>query len=111
MSQSTTLLSKVLADVASAVVAAQQALDREADKAPAHSSLAPLAFVVRETQLSLLGQLSMPAGAAAAPGQAVLTFAKVGRVQAGLYGNAGLALTSRVSVSVRSIEPEHAGQA
>jgi hypothetical protein len=110
MSQSTTLLSKVLADVASAVVAAQQALDREADKAPAVSSLAPLAFVVRETQLSLLGQLSMPAGGAAAPDQAVLTFAKVDRVQAGLYGNVGLALTSRVSVSVRSIEPEHAGQ-
>jgi hypothetical protein len=110
MGQSTTLLSKMLADVASAVASAQDGLDRGADKAPGDSSLAPLAFVVKETQLNLLGQLSMQAGGASAPDQGVLTFSQVGRVQASLYGSKGLALTSRVSVSIRAIEPKHASE-
>ena len=110
MGRSTTLLSQMLADVANAVVSAQRDLDRAADNAPADTSLAPLAFVVKETQLNLLGQLSMQAGARSGRGQGMLSFSQVGRVQAGLYGSKGLALTSRVCVSVRALEPKHAGQ-
>jgi hypothetical protein len=109
MGRSTTLLSKMLADVAQAVVSAQSGLDRAADNAPTDTSLAPLAFVFKETRLDLLGQMSMPAGRPSTADQGMLTFSQVGRVQAGLYGNKGLALTSRVSVSIRALEPKHAG--
>jgi hypothetical protein len=109
MGRSTTLLSKMLTDVVQGVVSAQGGLDRAADKAPTDASLAPLAFVVKETQLDLLGQLSMQAGGASAPDQSMLTFSQVDRVQASLYGSQGLALTSRVSVSIRALEPKHAG--
>jgi hypothetical protein len=106
MARSTTLLSEVLADVASAVTATQRGLDRDADKAPRHSSLAPLAFVLRETQLTLLGQLSVPLGSASAGSG--LIFSQVGRVQTALYGSGGIARTSRISVSIQALKPEHA---
>ncbi len=110
MDRSATLLSTMLSDVARAVVSAQGGLDRAADRAPADIRLTPLAFIVKETQLDLLGQLSMPAGGASAADQDTLTFSQIGRVQAALYGSKGLALTSRISVSVRALEPKHARQ-
>ena len=108
MSRPQAPLSSLLADVARAVVAAQKDLDREADAAPRDGSLAPLAFVVKETQLALAGQLVMRAGGASVQDRA-LVLSQIDRVQAGLYGSRGIALTCRVCASIRAAEPKHGG--
>jgi hypothetical protein len=110
MGQSQTLLSRLLTDVASAVVSTQKELDRHADMPPTDSSVAPLAFIVKQTQLSLLGQLSVQ-GSDLLTHDREVNFSQVSRVQAGLYGSSGsgTALTSRLSVSIDATEPKHVG--
>jgi hypothetical protein len=106
MSGSDTLLSDVLADVVRAVVSTQKELDRVANEAPGDLPLPPLAFVVRQTEVTLQGTFAMQAGAPAAQDRA-LSFALVNRVQAGLRGSDRAALSTRVSVSIQAVEPRH----
>jgi hypothetical protein len=109
MSRSETLLSSVLADVASAVVSTQKALDAQANGSPSGLPVAPLAFVVKQTQVTLLGNLSVQQSDLFAAQDCVLTFALVNRVQASLRGSYGAAVSGRVSVSIQAVEPPHGG--
>ena len=106
MSDSIAQLSKLLADVATAVVSTQQELDRLANEAPGDLPLPPLAFVVRQTEVTLQGTLSAPGGESAARDGA-LSFALVNRVQAGLGGSERATLSTRVSVSIQAVERRH----
>jgi hypothetical protein len=107
MSRSETPLSNVLADVASAVVSTQKELDAQANRYSGGLPLAPLAFVVKQTDVTLLGNLSVQRSDSSAAQDRALNFALVNRVQAGLRGSGGAALSSRVSVSIQAIEPPH----
>jgi|GEM_PF-4286314 len=109
MSRSETPLSDVLADVARAVVSTQKELDAQANRSSGELPLAPLAFVVKQTDVILLGNLSAQRSDSLAVQDPALTFALVNRVQASLRGSGGAALSSRVSVSIQAIEPPHAG--
>ena len=100
MTSANSLLSRVLVDVANAVASSQNELDRLAMQPSANLPLEPLAFVVKQTQVTLLGSLYMRRGEA-------LTFSKRERVQMALGGHTGVALSSRVSVLIEAIEPFH----
>lgn len=100
MTSTKSLLSQVLVDVANAVAGSQKELDKLAKQPPANLPLAPMAFVVKQTQVTLLGSLYMRRGEA-------LTFSKAERVQTALGGHTGAALSSRVSVLIEAIEPSH----
>lgn len=100
MTRLNTSLSQVLVDVANAVAGSQNELDKLANQSPATLPLAPLAFVVKRTQITLLGSLYMQRGEA-------LTFSKVERVQTALAGQTSAALSSRVSVFIEAREPPH----
>jgi hypothetical protein len=106
MSGSDTLLSDMLADVVSAVVSTQKELDRLANEAPGDLPLPPLAFVVRQTEVTLQGTFSAQGGESAARDRA-LSFALVNRVQASLRGSDSATLSTRVSVSIQAVEPRH----
>lgn len=95
-------LPDLLRSVASAVSATQQQLDNAGLRPRPNASFAPLAFVARRTQLSLLGNLSV----AVAPrsGAVSLVFTQVDRVQAALRGEHGSNVCSRVTVSVDANE-------
>lgn len=110
MSDSIAQLSKVLADVATAVVATQQELDRLAVASPNDLPLAPLAFVVRQTDVTLQGTFAMRGGVPVARDGA-LAFALVDRVQASLRVGDAAALSTRISVSIQAIETPHGRQA
>jgi hypothetical protein len=107
ITRSNALLSSVLADVANAVVSTQRELDRLADESIENFPLAPLAFIVKQTQLTLLGNLSAQRGDLFAAEDRALTLALVNRVQASLRGSDGGALGSWVSVSIQAIEPQN----
>ena len=109
MSRSDTLLSNVLADVATAVISTQKELDTQANRSSGDLPLAPLAFVVKQTDVTLLGNLSVQRSDSSVAQDRALTFALVNRVQAGLRDSGGAALSSRVSVSIQAIEPSHGG--
>jgi hypothetical protein len=106
MSGSDTLLSGMLADVVSAVVSTQKELDRLANEAPGDLPLAPLAFIVRQTDVTLQGTFSAQGGGSATQ-EPALSFALVNRVQASLRGGDRAALSTRVSVSIQAVEPRH----
>jgi hypothetical protein len=106
MSGSDTLLSDMLADVVSAVVSTQKELDRLANEAPGDLPLPPLAFVVRQTDVTLQGTFFAQGGESAGQDRA-LSFALVNRVQASLRGSDRAALSTRVSLSIQAVEPRH----
>ena len=106
MGRSSTALSGMLADVATAVLSTQKELDRLANEPPGELPLPPLAFIVRQTDVTLQGTLSVQRDALAARAPA-LSFALVNRVQASLRGSDGATLSTRVSVSIQAVEPPH----
>lgn len=106
MSRNHLLLSDVLADVASAIASAQKDMDRLASQSSDGLPLAPLAFIVRRTDVTLLGSLSMPGGTGTAR-KSALSYVLLDRVQASLRGSQGASLSSRVSISIEAIEPPH----
>jgi hypothetical protein len=107
LSGSSTLLSRILVDVASAVVSTQKELDKVANASPADLPLAPLALVVKHSEVILLGNLAVQKGSPLGAQDRPLTFALVNRVQAGLRGSNDASLSTRVSVSIEAIEPPH----
>lgn len=100
MTSASSLLSQVLVDVATAVTASQKELDRLANQSTNNLPLAPLAFVVKQTQVTLQGSLHMRRGEA-------LTFSKMERVQTALGGQTSAALSNRVSVLIEALVPPH----
>jgi hypothetical protein len=107
MNPTSTLLASVLTDVVNAVTSTQKEMDRLANESPGDLPLAPLAFVVKQTEVTLLGSLSVQRGDASATRDSALSFALVNRVQASLQGSHGANLSTRVSVSIQAVEPPH----
>jgi hypothetical protein len=107
MSRSNTLLSGILTDVANAVASTQKELDRFADESPGDLPLPALALVVKHTEVTLLGNLSMQAGESPGSQDRALSFALVNRVQAGLRGGNDGTVSARVSVSIQAVERPH----
>jgi hypothetical protein len=101
-------LSGVLADAARAVVSTQRDMDRLASQSRDGLPLAPLAFIVKRTEVTLLGTLSMRRDAGQPARDPALSFALLDRVQAGLRGGEIASLSSRVSVAIEAVEPPHA---
>ncbi|MFN0069692.1 MAG: hypothetical protein ACKVYV_18905 [Limisphaerales bacterium] len=97
----------MLADIAGAVIATQKEMDRLANESPGDLPLAPLAFVVRQTEVTLLGTLSVPRSSSPSAKGRELTFAQVDRVQAVLRGSHGAMLGSRISVAIQAVQPPH----
>jgi hypothetical protein len=97
----------MLADVVRAVTSTQKELDRVANESPGDLPCPPLAFVVKQTEVTLLGNLSMQIGDLIAAPERSLNFALVNRVQASLRGSHGANLSTRVSVSIQAVEPPH----
>jgi hypothetical protein len=107
MSGSIAQLSEMLADVVKAVVSAQTELDRVANQSPGDLPLAPLAFIVRQTEVTLQGTVFSQRTGPIAAQEPALSFALTNRVQASLGGSDRAALSTRVSVSIQAIEPHH----
>jgi hypothetical protein len=105
MSRNHLLLSDVLADVASAIASAQKDMDRLASQSIDGLPFAPLAFIVKRTDVTLLGSLSMPGGAARPARDSALSYALLDRVQTGLRGSQADFLSSRVSISIEAVKP------
>jgi hypothetical protein len=97
----------MLADVVRAVTSTQKELDRVANESPSDLPCPPLAFVVKQTEVTLLGSLSVQRGDASATRDSALSFALVNRVQASLRGSHDAALSTRVSVSIQAVDPPH----
>lgn len=101
--RSEALLSSIVSDVALAVTSTQTELDRLFGDSSADL---PVAFILRQTEVALVGTLSLKR-VDQAPS---LTFSQANRVQAGLRGDRGAALSSLVSVSILALEPSRRGR-
>jgi len=101
-------LSGVLADAARAIASTQRDMDRLAAQPRDGLPLAPLAFIVKRTEVTLLGTLSMRRDAGHPTRDSALSFALLDRVQATMRGGAIAVLSSRVSVAIEAVEPPHA---
>jgi hypothetical protein len=110
MSHSDTLLSSLLTHVGHAVFSTQKQLDKFAQEPTGDLPLAPLLFVVKQTQVTVLGNLSLRRSESDNGRDRALTFALVNRVQAGLRGQYEAATSSRISVSIQALEPPHGVQ-
>lgn len=109
MSGSSAELSNVLAHVARAVFTTQQELDNFADQSLGDLPFVPLSFVVKQTQVILLGNLSLPRSAWILSQERALTFSLINRVERSLRGPSNT-LTSRISVLIEAVEPFHGDQ-
>lgn len=107
MNPTNTLLASVLTDVANAVTSTQKEMDRLANESPGDLPMAPLAFVVKQTEVTLLGSLSVRRGDALAARDSALSFALVNRVQSSLRGRHDATLSTHVSVSIHAVDPPH----
>lgn len=107
MSRSGAPLSNVLADVARAVTSTQKELDRLTNESSGDLPLLPLAFVVKETQLTLIGNLFVQPSYRSAVGDSGLSFSQVSRVEASLRGGPDTPPSTRLSISIQVIEPPH----
>jgi hypothetical protein len=99
---SCTSLDQMLSSVAVAVAGTQRDLDGFNVEPVADVTGAPLAFVLRQTQLVLVGDFALGPSSA-------LDFSLVNRVSASLRGEARNAAACRVSVLIEACEPAHAG--
>jgi hypothetical protein len=109
MSATEAELSSLLASVAGAVFTTQKELDRLANQPSADLPFQPLAFVVKQTQVTLVGNMFTHGGNLSGNADLGLSFELINRVQASLRGNFNAALSSRVSVSIQAVEPTHGG--
>src|SRR5665647_2279300 len=105
MSRNNLPLSSVLTDVATAIASTQREMDKLANESTGSLPFAPLAFVIKRTELTLLGSLFMRSGVGFPATDSALSFALPDRVQAGLRGSQFASLSSRISVSIQAVDP------
>jgi hypothetical protein len=96
------LLSGILTGIGRAVADTQQSLDQSANSKPEGRPFAPLAFIVRKMELTLVGDFAVDPSVPLSEG---VIFAKVDRVTACLRGSERANLSSRISLLIEAAEP------
>jgi hypothetical protein len=97
-------LSTILAGVASAVTAAQGELDGLAREPARTFGLEAVAFLLKQTEASLTGTLSLERLSLPSMRDRALILSQIHRVKAALRGDEGRAFTSSVFISIAAIE-------